>query len=183
MTLRVFLDRLEQEGSMVLEDVHKKYRSSCILWLLKKDQNKDIETAKDIFSEAVLALWDNAEKGRIEPSNVSLKTYLNRICLNMLINYNTHKSRPSEIEFDELLKKVSTENPDIPLEKESLLVRVQNTIRLLDGSCAILFKLFYDDGLSLKEIAKSLEYASAAVVKTRLSQCRKGFAKLFGNLF
>ena len=62
MTLTTFLERLEQEGSKVLEDVQKECRHACVHWLVKHDKQRDIEAAKDIFSEALLILWDNADR-------------------------------------------------------------------------------------------------------------------------
>lgn len=183
MTLTTFLERLEQEGSKVLEDAQKDCRVACVHWLVKHDKHRDIEAAKDIFSEALLILWDNAERGRIRPSSVQLQTYLIAICRNTQINMGKRKGKPSEGDFDDLLSQLAAENPNIVLDKEALLMRVQDTLARMTEGCQTLFNLRYWKGEHNGEIATMLGYASGHVVKTLMFNCRAKFKALFGDLF
>jgi RNA polymerase sigma factor (sigma-70 family) len=183
MTLTTFLERLEQEGSKVLEDVQKECRHACVRWLVKHDKHRDIEAAKDIFAEVLLILWHNAERGRIKPSSTQVQTYLITICRNTQINMGKRKGKPSEWVFDDLLSQFEAENPDAALEKEALLTRVEDTLARMKEGCQTLFNLRYWEGKSNGEIADILGYASAHVVKTLIHNCKAKFKDLFGNLF
>ncbi len=183
MTLTTFLERLEQEGSRVLEDVHKECRGVCVRWLVKHDKYRDIEAAKDIFSEALLILWNNAERGTIKPSVTQVQTYLITICRNTQINMGKRKGKPSEWDFDDLLSQFEAENSDVSLEKETLLMRVEGTLARMKEGCQTLFNLRYNEGKSNGDIAEILGYASAHVVKTLIYNCKAKFKDLFGDLF
>lgn len=183
MTLTTFLERLEQEGSGVLEDIQGDCRVACVRWLVKHDKHRDVEAAKDIFSEALLILWDNAERGRIKPSATQVQTYLITICRNTQITLGKRKGKPSEWEFDDLLSQFEADNPTISLEKEALLTRVEDTLARMKEGCQTLFNLRYGEGKSNGKIAEMLNYASAHVVKTLMYNCKAKFKELFGNLF
>jgi RNA polymerase sigma factor (sigma-70 family) len=183
MTLTTFLQRFEQEGIKVLEDVQKDCRAPCVRWLVKRDKHRDVEAAKDIFSEALLILWNKAELGRITPSATQVQTYLIAICRNTQINMGKRNGKPSEWDFDDLLKQVEADNPDISLDKEALLTRVEDTLARMTENCQTLFNLRYNAGKSNGDIAEMLGYASAHVVKTLMFNCRAKFKELFGKLF
>ena len=183
MTLTTFLQRFEQEGSRVLEDVQKDCRTPCVRWLVKHDKHRNLDNAKEIFSEVLLILWDNAENGKITPSSTQVQTYLMKICRNTQINMGKRRGKPSEWDFDDLIGQFEAENSDVSLEKEALLVRVKETLLRMTEGCQTFFNLRYNIGKSNGEIAELLDYASAHVVKTLMFNCRARFKALFGPLF
>ena len=184
MTLKEFLDRLEQENSnKILGDVYVESRNNCVLWLLKKGKTKDKDVAKDIFTNAVLILLKNAKNGKIEASDTKVETYLMTTCRYIQSNLNKRKGKPVEWDLDDLLAGITEENPDLAIDKEALLVRVEETMARLKEPCATLFRLHYYEGYSYREIAEMLGYASEDVVKTMFYRCKKTFRDLFGDLF
>lgn len=183
MTLKEFLDRFEQEGTNKLSgQVYTQYREICVHWLLKQGNISDMNTAKDIFADAILILINNAERGRIEPTNTQVLTYLTTICRNTLSNLHKRKDKASEWELDTLIENIAEENTDSAIEKEALLVRIEKTMASLQEPCATLFKLYFYQGYSHREIATKQNYASESVSKSMLYKCKNSFGKLFGKL-
>jgi RNA polymerase sigma factor (sigma-70 family) len=183
MTIREFLDRYNEEGSHKISgELYTQCRDGCVKWLLKQSNIKDVNAAKDIFTDALLILLDNAERKKIEPSNTQVQTYLTTICRNTQSNAHKRKDRASEWEFDTLIEQIADENTEGSFEKEALLVRIETTLARLNEPCASLFRLYYYEGFSHKEMAKMQGYASESVSKSMLYKCKVGFGKLFGTL-
>lgn len=184
MTLQVFLDRLEQEDSnKVLGDVYTECRASCVHWLLGRDNKHDVESAKDIFTEAVLILFDNAERGRIKPSSVQVKTYLTTICRNLQSTWFTREGFVLDEPFDGIIEQIAEDNPDAALERERVLTALETAVAQLEEPCASLIRLFYYEKLSLKQIAEKLGYASADVTRQLVYRCRGSLAKVLNQFF
>ncbi len=184
MTVKEFLDRFEQEDSpKFMGEVYVLCRDYCVGWLLKQSNCNDEDVAKDIFSDALLALFDNAEKKKLNTSNTQIKTYLTAICRNMLSNLNNQVGKPLEIEFEKLIETFAEENPNLTIEKETLLKHVALTMSRLKGHCATLFKLYVLEGYSHKEIADLEGYSSEDTVKALYYKCKKSFRDLFGDFF
>lgn len=184
MTLKEFLERFNQEGSHKISgEIYAQCRNGCVQWLLKKSNIKQVNDAKDIFADAILILINNAERGRIEPSATQVQTYLITICRNIQSNLNKRKDKASEWELDTMIEQIAEENTEGAFEKEALLMRLENTLAKLHDPCATLFKLYYYEGYSHKEIAKTQGYASESVSKSMLYKCKGSFGQLFGKLF
>jgi RNA polymerase sigma factor (sigma-70 family) len=184
MTLEEFLDRLKQENSKnVLGDVYSACRNNCVLWLLKQGKTENVDIAKDIFTEAVLVLFDNAEKGKIVASSTQVQTYLITTCFYIQSNLNKRNGKPSEWDFDILIGNIAEEHPDLAIEKEALLVRLEDAFTQLGEPCKSLFRMFVLENLSHQEIAEIMDYTSKDVSKSLYYKCKKGFIKNFGPLF
>jgi RNA polymerase sigma factor (sigma-70 family) len=183
MTLKEFLDRFNQEGSHKISgEVYTQCRYACVGWLLKQGYVNDVNDAKDIFADAILILINNAERGRIEATSTQVLTYLTTICRNTQSNLSKRKDKASEWELDKIIEDIAEENTEGAIEKEALLVRIENTLASLQDPCASLFKLYYYEGFSHREIAVSQGYASESVSKSMMYKCKAAFGKLFGNL-
>ncbi len=85
-------------------------RNPCIGWLLNRNKTYGVETAEDIFTDAVLILWQNAQQGRIKPSDTQVQTYLMTTC--RYIQNNQIRKTPMEADFDKLLTELADQNPD-----------------------------------------------------------------------
>lgn len=183
MTLKEFLDRFLQVGSRTMSgEIYALYRDRCVGWLLKQGLVQNVNDAKDIFTDAILILIDNADRGRIEPSPTQVLTYLTTICRNTQINLHKRKDRASEYELDNLIANIAEDNPDAVIEKEKLLVRLEKTLAELHEPCATLFKLYYYQGFSHKEIAAAQGYASESVSKSMLYKCKGNLGRLLGDI-
>ncbi len=183
MTLQEFLSRHNQEGSnKISAEVYTQHRNTCVTWLLKQGILKDVNEAKDVFTDAILILIQNAERGRIEASNTQVLTYLTTICRNISSNLHKRKDKASEGVLDDLIAEMADENTEGAIEKEALLVRIEKTLAALLEPCATLFRLYYYEGFSHKEMAKMQGYASESVSKSMLYKCKGSFGKLFGTL-
>ena len=121
MTIKVFLDRYEREGSHTISgELYTQCRDNCVKWLLKQGNIKDVGTAKDIFTDALLILLDNAERGKIAPSDTQVLTYLTTICRNTQSNAHKRKDRASESDFDALIAQIADDNTEGSLESNDV---------------------------------------------------------------
>ena len=167
MTLKLFLEELEHKGNTVLATVYAESRDACIRWLLSRGQTQDVETAKDIFSDAVMVLWQNAKQGRIQPSDAQVQTYLITTC-GYILNNQLLKT-PVEVDFDKLMNELAEDNPEEALDKETYLARLEWAISQLKGNCSIIIKQYYLEDKSLEVVAQmcGITYDSAKALRLR----------------
>lgn len=157
MTIEAFLELRHAIGAKALEDVYVKCRPYCINWLLSRHTKYDADAAKDIFMEAVLILWDNAARGKIQPSQTQVSTYLTTVCRNLATTDNkTDLLDPLDTLLDAVLIEFHGLNPDDPLGKETLLVNLEQCIKDLGANCKKIITGLYMEGKSLPQITDEL---------------------------
>lgn len=167
MTLKLFLEQFEKEGNQVLATVYAQSRDACIRWLLSRSQTQDVETAKDIFSDAVMVLWQNAKQGRIQPSDAQVQTYLITTC--SYIQNNQLLKTPVELDFEKLMNLLVEYYPEEVFDKEAYLTQLEWAISQLEGNCSIIIKQYYLEDKSLEEVAQmcGITYDSAKSLRLR----------------
>jgi RNA polymerase sigma factor (sigma-70 family) len=167
MTIKLFLEELEHKGNAVLATVYAQSRDACIRWILSRDKTKNVETAKDIFSDAVLVLMENAKNGKIQPSDTQVQTYLITTC--GYIQNNQIGKTPIETDFEKLINMLMEQNPEEALDKEASLTQLEWAISQLKGNCSIIIKQFYLEDKSLEVVAQmcGITYDSAKALRLR----------------
>lgn len=173
MTIEAFLENHHALGSKALEEVYVNCRPYCINWLLDKYSKYDLDRAKDIFMEAVLILWDNAARGKIQPSKTQVSTYLTAVCRNLTNdNHKIDFLDPLDSLLDAVLIEFHGLNPDDPLDKETILVSLEQCIKDLGSNCKKIIVGFYIEGKSLPQITAELGM-DYNVVKAMNYNCKK----------
>ncbi|EDP72552.1 hypothetical protein FBALC1_15662 [Flavobacteriales bacterium ALC-1] len=129
----------------------------------------------DIYQDAIIALRENAIKGKIDNITSELKTYLFSIGKYMiynrlkkqkkihLVNYDSNLTNDEEsFFFDFNTNELSTEQKQLQIAFKSL-----------GQKCKAILTLFYYRGFDLEEIMKELNYTNKDVVKSQKSRCIK----------
>ena len=173
MTIEAFLKLRHAVGSQALEDVYVKCRPYCINWLLSRHAKYDVDAAKDIFMEAVLILWDNATRGKVQPSQTQVSTYLTTVCRNLATNDNkTDLIDPLDTVLDAVLIEFHGLNPEDSLDKETLLAHLEACIKVLGANCKNIIIGFYLEGKSLQQLAEAL-VMDYNVIKAMNYNCKR----------
>ena len=122
------------------------------------------EEAKDVYQEALLALWQKAARGELVLTSKT-STYLYSICLNQWRKELDRKSRLSSEEID-------GEDYQQHEAKERLKI-VKDCIEQLGDVCKSVLTYYYFDGLSMQDIAKKMKFANTDTAKTKKYKCKK----------
>ena len=144
------------------------------------------EEAFDAYSDTVLQAIDNIVKGLFE-KRASLKTYLYRIfnnkCVDLIRKKSTNKSSIHQtMPISDMLAMIADSAKTVIqqlIDKTDLDI-LKNKMKELGESCRKLLAMFAD-GYNDKEIALSMEYKTADVVKTSRLRCLEKLRQLYTN--
>jgi len=159
-----------------LETVSDRYSLYCIRYMSSKHACSR-EQAQDIFIEAVLEFRKGVINRQIKDVK-NVRSYLLGTCLNKFQKELRSKKRDTEkyAEIKEHLYQKSPNFLDSTIEaeyKQELTEITLKSFNQLDKPCQELLRLFYVSGLSMKEIAEEMDFASDKVAKTTKSRCYK----------
>jgi len=128
----------------------------------------DIEMAADIAQESFVRMWNHCQK--IEKSKS--KSYLYTTANNIIID--SVRKQQTRNKADKLLtiRQSYTEDPHYILEVEEFRNRLESIIEEMPQASKTVFLLSRVEGMSYKEIAKSLDLGVKAVEK-RMSKALK----------
>ncbi len=124
------------------------------------------DDALDAAQDAVLACWEKLPSLR---QDKYFKTWLTRILLNKC--YDCLRVRSHFTDSDSLPEEGETPDLDTALDVDLAMSQLSQTDRLL-------LSLFYYDGFSTKEIARTLSLSDGAV-RTRLNRSRNRLKTVF----
>ena len=167
------LERMAVGDKTALEEIYRKYREPFIQFAYKYHADKD--QLCDIYQDAIIALYEKSLKKKLILSSGSLKTYLFSMGKFMLFtrlkkNANTEflDSEKNHDLFDGLL-----EHFEFIVEKDPLVLLLEQSIDSLGMRCRELLRLFYYEDKKISEIQVLLNYNHSDVVKSQKSRCLK----------
>src|SRR3989344_361420 len=149
--------------------IYAKYRGAVFAYLLKRvDHNKEI--ADDLTEETFLHALENLS--HFAPTGKSYLSYLLTIAHNILLNYYRTKKPVALDECESIItsgsEEEALERAEIHQEAEAVI----SAIHKLNHAGEQLLSLRYENGLSIKGIAKIIHKTPNAV-KLALSRYRK----------
>lgn len=154
------------EASLI--KIYKEHRPAFLQWA-QNSYRIDEEKAADAFQDAVVCLYRNIVRGKLETLTSSLKTYLFAIGKNVV---RKKLQQPVALETDELwmVENLQAEPIDefATNDRQRLVARLMNTI---GEPCKSILELFYFRGFSMEAIAERLQYKNENVVKTQKLRC------------
>lgn len=146
--------------------------------ILRNNGTKD--QAKDIFQEAMIALWRAAKEDRFTAQSLdSAKGYLYTIAKNKWIDYLRSSRYKKEISSEKMMTNHTIPDKEVEdTDYELKLEQAQSAFKRLGESCKDLLSKFYFDKMSLNEIASllDLDAASARNKKYRCMQMLRSLA-------
>jgi RNA polymerase sigma factor (sigma-70 family) len=144
-----------------------------------KKFNINENDALDIYQDAIVALRENALKGKLNNLQSNLSTYLFAIAKNKI--YRVHREK-SKLSFDEGLTldekniEIDVDLFDKKLTNEQIVLR--KWLPQLGERCKEILNLYYYKGFNLDEITQILNYSNKQVLKSQKSRCLKKLKEL-----
>ncbi len=144
------------------------------------------DQTKDIFQEAILVFYHQAQKMDFELS-CQPSTYLFGICQNIFRNKKRKEDRQNTlsntdflIEFSDKTNLENQEDDNIYKSEEAISV-LRKILTQLGEPCKKLLTGYYVDKFSMKELAEKLGYNSDATAKAQKYKCLQRAKKLAQN--
>lgn len=155
-----------------LQYVYQNYRKDFIKWASFK-YSIEAEVAEDVFSDAVIDVYQNVLSGRyIKSERASLKSYMFEIGKNKILNIlNKQKVSDTHLKVISYQQDKSYNNIFDLNKNQEITTKVQELMELIDEKCRKVLTLFYFHSLSMEEIAAEMEFKNEDVAKNKKLKC------------
>jgi len=147
-------------------------------WIRKNSGSSD--DAKDIFQEALIALYTKAAKGDFQLT-APFGALLLRICKNKWIDRLRKKSRSPEVRMEDEARHKGENTHNLAEETETAFLKEQileQTFQQLSDLCRKVLKLL-SEGISSSEVAVRVEMSNANSVYRRKKACTDRWRDLY----
>lgn len=134
------------------------------------------EDLLDTYQDAIIALYENAKKGKIDDLKSGINTYL--FAIGKFMIFKRFKNKKDTITLDEIdISQIDWEEMEENKE-ETQLNLLKNAIIKLGEQCQNVLRLFYFEERKLDEIQSILNYSNKDVLKAQKSRCLKQLKEL-----
>ncbi len=169
-----FIEKLKANDEKSIRDLYNDNKNGFLLFANRYSLNRD--ELVDVYQDAIIALIENAKKGKIDNLKSSVPTYLFSIGKYMVFQKlkRNKKSIPNEdLEYLEFEWEDHNE-----AEKDEQILSLRKNFRKLGEQCQKVLTLFYYEEQNLDEIQDLLGYANKDVLKSQKSRCLKQLKEL-----
>tara|TARA_R110002020_G_scaffold107849_3_gene250284 strand:- start:4626 stop:5171 length:546 start_codon:yes stop_codon:yes gene_type:complete len=156
-----------------IEELYLNNKKPFLLFAKRYQINSD--ELLDIYQDAVIALCENAKKGKLESLQVDISTYLFSIGKFMI--YRRLKQLNRNVQMGEITLFHDWELEDEDEGKEQVQ-QLGIVFKKLGEQCQKVLRLFYYEEKKLDEIQQLLSYSSKDVLKAQKSRCLKQLKEL-----
>lgn len=174
-----FIDGLRSGNSEILTALYKKYYNFVLKLIVNNSGNE--ESARDIYQETVIVLYENVQKPGFE-LNCQLQTYIYSVARRLWLKQLKKNGKAFLIKEDDEneLADVSEDFAEYQ-DKESDIEKMNLSLITLGEPCATLIKDFYIHKLSMDDIAEKFGYTNADNAKNQKYKCLQRLKKYFFN--
>lgn len=170
----IVIDLLKRNDEKSIRTVYNDNKNGFILFA--KRYNLSHDDLIDIYQDAIIALIENAKKGKIDDLKSSITTYLFGIGKFMI--FQKLKKEGKTVGTDDF-EKVEMVYDDYSEEETNLQIEMlQNGFKKLGEQCRKVLQLFYYEEKKLDEIQNLLGYTNKDVLKSQKSRCLKQLKEL-----
>lgn len=174
------IEQIKKGDEKSVVRVYQLHKNGFIHWA-QVNYKIDDASAADAFQDAVVCLYNNIIKGRLENLTSSLKTYLYAIGKNIV---RKKLQQPIALDKDDLwiIENLKAEPVDhfAASERQQFVARLMDTI---GEPCKTILRLFYFKGFTMEAIAKALDYKNENVAKTQKLRCLTHLKSMVKNKF
>ncbi|GMQ27661.1 sigma-70 family RNA polymerase sigma factor [Algoriphagus confluentis] len=163
------LELLKKGDRETLKQLYLEHKAGFSLFA--KRYTQDQFQIDNCYQDAIIALAENAQKGKIETLNSSIGTYLFSIGKFILFKNLKGKNLTGQLS-EEMLETIPIETYEEEARDEYLLL-LRQKLSELGPKCQEILRLFYFQSKSLEEICKLMGYESKDVLKSSKSRCIK----------
>lgn len=170
----IVIDLLKRNDEKSIRTVYNDNKNGFILFA--KRYNLSYDDLIDIYQDAIIALIENAKKGKIDDLKSSITTYLFGIGKFMI--FQKLKKEGKTVAIDDF-EKIEMIYDDYSEEETNLQIEMlQNGFKKLGEQCRKVLQLFYYEEKKLDEIQSLLGYTNKDVLKSQKSRCLKQLKEL-----
>jgi RNA polymerase sigma factor (sigma-70 family) len=145
---------------------------------LVKDYGGSEDDAKDLFQDAVIVLYEKAQKPDFQLTS-KFSTLFYGVCRNLWRSRQQKKSA-SEITIPEDAKYIADDSAEIDVLQVDRNKLFYRALRQLGADCQKLLQLFFQKQ-TMEEIAREMGFASDGYARVRKSQCKDRLVSLIKN--
>lgn len=160
-------------NSFVLNHLYKVALPKIIRLVIQN--NGDEEEAKDVFQDAVIALFNTVKLNKYDESK-EIDAFLYFVARNLWINRVKKKNKQHDIL--ELEAKEATDSPLASIITEEKQSAINDLMNKIGAQCKELLRYTMHEGLSMKEIAEKMGFSGETVAKTTHYRCKQKLASL-----
>lgn len=171
------IENLKAKNNSALEFFYKENLSAFLRF--SQQYNLEEQEAKDIYQDAVIAVYENAQKGKLDTLEAKLSTYLFSVGKHMIFRKLKTKNQLYSDGFPDETAHFSELDLEEGNDKE--LLKLQEAFAKLGNQCKEVLRLFYYEEKKLDEIMQILEYSTKDVLKNQKSRCIKRLKYLMNN--
>lgn len=170
----IVIDLLKRNDEKTIRAVYNDNKNGFILFA--KRYNLCHDDLIDVYQDAIIALIENAKKGKIDDLKSSITTYLFGIGKFMI--FQKLKKVGKTVAMDDF-EKIEMLYDDYSEEETDLQIEMlQNGFKKLGEQCRKVLQLFYYEDKKLDEIRNLLGYTNKDVLKSQKSRCLKQLKEL-----
>ena len=171
------IDLLKMNDEKAIRNFYNENKNGFILFAKRYNLNND--DLIDIYQDAIIALIENAKKGKIDDLKSSVTTYLYGIGKFMI--FQKLKKESKTVSIDDF-EKIEMVYDDYSEDEINLQVKMlQKGLNKLGDQCKKVLELFYYEEKKLDEIQSILGYTNKDVLKSQKSRCLKQLKELVKN--
>lgn len=163
------LELLRAGDRDTLKQIYLEHKNG--FYLFAKRYTSEEDQIHNAYQDAIIALMENAQKGKIPSLNSSIGTYL--FAVGKYLLYKSLKKKNHHLEItEELSDTIPFESLEEESKEESIRQLLQK-LKELGPKCKQILQLFYYQSKNLDEIAYLMGYESKDVLKSTKSRCLK----------
>lgn len=164
------------QNSVALNHLYKTALPPIIKYIVQN--NGDGDEAKDIFQDAVVALFTTIKLGKFDESK-DINAFLYFVSRNLWIN--RIKKRNRQFDIDKARLPLSEESPFAVVVTDEKKKAIDELMEKAGTKCKELLRYSLYDNLSMKEIAIKMGFAAETVAKTTHYRCKQKLIEIVQN--
>lgn len=170
----ILIDALKKSDEKAIHTFYNDHKNGFILFA--KRYNLSHDDLIDIYQDAIIALIENAKKGKIDDLKSTVTTYL--FGIGKLMIFQKLKKEGKTIPLEDAEKIELPEDAYSEEETNLQIKMLQVGFKKLGEQCQKVLRLFYYEEKKLDEIQTLLSYTNKDVLKSQKSRCLKQLKEL-----
>ena len=182
MTDELLIAQLKQHDRNALKTVYVDYKTEFFKFMSR--YNADLYVLEDIFQDALIVLYENAQTGKLDTLKSTVKTYLFGIGKFMLFKHFRDGKKEVPTEESYIFDKYEQAVIEDVYEDDGMndyQTKLIANFKKLGDKCRQILELFYLQGMKLDEITQAKGYENKDVAKSQKSRCLKSLRQLIGE--